>query len=95
MNIFGRLFKTFAPRIIGAAVSGLTGWLYAKTQGAVVVDPDMAAKMITGMIVTYAGAHRLASAVINPGDAATARVAVAIHDAADDATSVVIPPSTK
>lgn len=95
MNLFGRLFKTFAPRIIGAAVSGFTGWLYAKSQGAVVVDPEMATKMITGMLVAYAGAHRLSSAVINPGDAATERVATAIHDAADSARSVVIPPPSK
>lgn len=95
MNIFTRLFKTFAPRVIGAAVSGFTGWIYAKSQGTVMVDPEMATKLITGMLLTYAGAHRAASAVINPGDAATSRVAEAIHEASDEAGAVVVGPHAR
>lgn len=80
----GGILKALGPRVIGAAVTGVAGWIYAKTKGAVVVDPGMAVEMIVGGLVTYAASHRAASAIVNPGDAATGRIAGAIDDAANN-----------
>lgn len=95
MNWFTKILKVLGPRVIGAGVSAVGGIIYAKTKGTVQVDTTQVAEIVTGMIITYATAHRGASALINPGDAATGRVAEGIDKAANDpraSDAVVIPP---
>jgi hypothetical protein len=55
MRFVSAIFKTFAPRVIGAAAAAAAGWIYAHTKGAVVLDQDATVKLVTGMLVTYAG----------------------------------------
>lgn len=78
------ILKAIGPRLIGVAVAGLSSWIYDKTKGAVQMDAETTTQLVTGMLVVYAGAHRAASAYLNPGDAAKGRVADAIKTAADD-----------
>jgi hypothetical protein len=89
MRFVSAIFRTFAPRVIGAAAAATAGWIYAKTHGAIVLDQDATIKLVSGMLLTYAGAHRAASAVINPGDAANASLATAETHAVDNNTAVV------
>lgn len=95
MNWFKSVLKTLGPRVIGAAVAGLSSYIYDKTKGAVQMDPETTTQLVTGMLIVYAGAHRAASAVINPGDAAKGRVADAVKEASDSPfiDTVKIPPS--
>lgn len=95
--MFGKLLKTLGPRLIGIAVAGVASLIYDKTKGAVQMDPETTTALVTGMLATYAVAHRGASALINPGDAATGRVADGIDRAANDphaSDTVVIPPKS-
>lgn len=78
------ILKAVGPRLIGIAVAAIASLVYDKTKGAIQMDPETTTQLVTGMLVVYAGAHRAASAVINPGDAAKGRVADAIKTAADD-----------
>jgi hypothetical protein len=89
MRFVSAIFKTFAPRVIGAAAAAAAGWIYSHTKGAVVLDQDATVKLVTGMLVTYAAAHRATSAIINPGDAANASLATAETHAVDNNTAVV------
>lgn len=90
MNFVSSIFKTFAPRVIGAAVTGLAGWLYAKSKGTVMVDPQMATEMIVGALVTYSATHRGVSSIVNPGDAAKGRIADAEKAAAEIGSTVYV-----
>lgn len=94
MNWLNAVAKTLGPRVIGAAVAGAAGWIYAHTKGAVTVDAAAVAEQITGALVVYAASHRAASSFINPGDAAKQRIADAEKNAAAAGTIVkVAPPS--
>jgi hypothetical protein len=84
MNFLTRIAKTFGPRVLGAAASALAGWIVVKTKGVVQVDPATLVEVGTAMIAGYAATHRAASAKVNPGDAATGRVATGIDAAAND-----------
>lgn len=95
MNWLTNVLKTLGPRVIGAGVAAVGGIIYGKTKGTVQIDTVQVTEIVTGMLVTYATAHRAASAVINPGDAAKGRVADGIKTAADDpqaSDAVIIPP---
>jgi hypothetical protein len=95
MNIFSRILKTLGPRVIGSIVAGACTWIGVKTHSIVNIDPDQAttyALGVTGVLLGYAGGHRATSAVINPGDAASARVSDAIKDAADASSTVRVQP---
>ena len=88
--------KTFGARVLGAAASGVAGWVFAKTRGVVTVDPaTLTTVAMQGalMIGTYAATHRAASSVVNPVDAAKGRVADAGKVAADNGGTVVVPVS--
>lgn len=62
------LIKSFGPRIIAAAVASIAGYIYSKTHGSVTVDTTQVSELVTGMLLTYATIHRLASSKINPED---------------------------
>lgn len=94
MNWFTNILKTFGPRLIGVGVAAGASAIYSHSKGTVVIEPTQVTEMVTGMLLTYAAAHRAASVVINPGDAAKGRVADGIKTAADDpkaSDTVVIP----
>lgn len=93
--MFGSIFKTLGPRIIGGLMGGVATYIGVKTAGIVQIDPAQAAEVVTGIIVTYAASHRVASSVINPGDAAKGRLADAEKQATDVGSTVVVAPSSK
>lgn len=96
MDWFKNVLKTLGPRVIGAGAAMAASLIYGKTKGAVTIDPTQVTEIVTGMLVTYATAHRAASAIINPGDAAKGRVADAVKTAADDpnaSNTVIVPPA--
>jgi uncharacterized membrane protein len=72
---WGGLVRVLAPRIIGAAASGLAGLVFTKTHGAVSLDPTQLTELGTTMILTYGVTHTAASAKINPVGAASPVVA--------------------
>lgn len=98
MNFLTGLLKTFGPRLLGIAASGVAGIIVTKTKGVVQVDPTTLVEVGTAMIGAYAATHRGVTAVSNnPGDAATNRVATGIDTAANNPRAndtVVIPPKT-
>ena len=81
--MFGKILKTFGPRLLGSLLAGGAAWVGAKTQGAVTIDPEVAAATVTSIFLTYSAAHRAGSSKFNPGDAAKSRVADAEKQAAD------------
>lgn len=95
MNILSKATKSIGPRLLGGIVSLLAGWLFAKTKGAVAINPDQVVEIAGTMIGTYAATHRIASALgINPGDAASGTLATAEKVALDTGTPVT-PPGPK
>jgi hypothetical protein len=84
---FSNIFRVFGPRLVGV----LAGYAATKVseQTGVAVDP---ASLIAIGTVVYSGAHRLISAFVNKGDAATGRVATAENTASQYSSTVVIPP---
>lgn len=89
MNWLTNIARTFGPRVIGI-LAGLASTKLAEKQ--ITVDP---AVLIAIGTTVYAGVHKAVSAHVNPGDAATGRVAVAIKDAASPETpsnTVIVPP---
>ncbi len=93
MNILSKAARSVGPRIIGGALSLLAGWLFAKTKGAISINPDQVVEIAGTMIGTYAAGHRIASALgINPGDAASGTLATAEKDALKTGTPVTPPP---
>lgn len=95
MNILSKAAKSIGPRIIGGIVSLFAGWLFAKTKGAIQVDPTQVVEIAGTMIGAYAATHRAASALgLNPGDAASGTLATAEKVALDTGTPVT-PPAPK
>jgi len=97
MNWFKKIAVALGPRLIGAAAAGVSGWVLASTKGVVNIDPQQVVEIAGTMITTYAVAHRASSAIgINPGDAASSRMATAEKEALDTGTTVQpTPPVTK
>lgn len=92
MNILTKAAKSIGPRILGGAASLLAGWIFAKTKGAVQVDPQQVVEIAGTMIGAYAATHRAASALgINPGDAASGTLATAEKVALQTGTPVTPP----
>lgn len=92
MNIFSKALKSFGPRIIGSVAALGAGWLFAKTKGAVQVNPDQVVEIATTMLGSYAVTHRIVSAVgLNPGDAASGTLATAEKTALATGTPVTPP----
>lgn len=87
MNWLKNILITYAPRLLGAA-AGMAAAKIAETTG-VVVDP---ATLVGVALAVYAGVHKAASAKVNPGDAASGRVAEAVKVAADNGATVVVKP---
>lgn len=88
MNWFTSILKVFGPRALGAAAAIAATKL---AEQGVTVDPGTLVGIGLG---TYAAVHKAVSAHINPGDAATGRVAEGIDKAANDphtTSTVVIP----
>lgn len=95
MDWLTNVLKTLGPRAIGVGAAAVASIVYGKTKGAVQIDATQVTEIVSGMLITYATAHRAASAVINPGDAAKGRVADAVKTAADDpqaSNTVIVPP---
>lgn len=96
MGFLSNILKTFGPRLLGIAASAIAGLIVTKTKGVVQIDPTTMVEVGTAMIGAYAASHRAVTAVSsNPADAATARVATAVDEAANDpaaSNAVVIPP---
>jgi hypothetical protein len=86
----GALWKTFGPRALGI-IAGFAATKLGEVTGTV-VDP---ATLIGLGMAAYAIAHRAASSKINPGDAATGRVAEGEKraDAAGGTVTVQSPPA--
>lgn len=93
--MFGSLFKTLGPRILGALFAGAATYVGVKTSGAVNIDPTAAAEVVTGIFTSYAIAHRAGSSVVNPGDASKGRLAEAEKKASDTGSTVIVSPPTK
>ena len=91
--MFGTLLRTLGPRILGALFGGLATYVGVKTSGALQIDPAAAAEVVTGALLSYAAAHRVGSAVVNPGDAAKGRLATAEKTATDNGSTVTVAPS--
>lgn len=78
MNRLTGILRVIGPRVAGV----LAGWASAKlAEKQITVDP---ATLIAIATATYAGVHKVISAKVNPGDAATGRVAAGIDAAAND-----------
>lgn len=98
MNWLKAVAITAGPRILGAVAGGISSWIFAKTKGAVVIDAEIAAQIVTAGFVGYASVHKAASSFVNPGDAAKLRLARAqkqaveygsvVKPAADDSKAV-------
>lgn len=88
MDWIKNVLVTSGPRILGA----IAGWLAAKiaeTTG-MAVDPTT---LIGIALAIYAAVHKAVSAIgVNPGDAATGRIASAEKRAADTGTAVTVAP---
>lgn len=75
------IVRLFLGRIIGAAVAGLATWLLAKF--GIGLDEDTQAKMtevavivlMTVFTIIYSIVHKTADRKLNPGDAASAKLA--------------------
>lgn len=81
---------TVGPRILGAVAGGIASWVYAKTGGAVEIDAEKAAQIVSAGLIGYAGVHKAASSWINPGDAAKLRVASAEKEATSHGGTVTV-----
>lgn len=79
MNWFTDILKTYGPRVVGAAAGVAAAKITEKT--GISVDP---ATLVGVALAAYAAVHKGVSAKVNPGDAATGRVADAIDRAAND-----------
>ncbi len=90
MKWFKAVLITVGPRIIGALAGGVASWVYAKTQGAVVIDQEQAATIVFAGLAGYAGIHKAVSSYVNPGDAAKLRVARAEKDAVETGGAVTV-----
>lgn len=88
MNWFKNMLVTYAPRLLGAG-AGMAAAKIAETTG-IVVDP---ATLVGVALAVYAAVHKAASAKVNPGDAASGRVAEAVKVAADAGSTVIVKPS--
>lgn len=86
---FGNILRTFGPRLVGVLAG--YGATRISEQTGVAVDP---ASLIAIGTVVYSGAHRLISAFVNKGDAATGRVAAAENTASERGSTVVVPPKS-
>lgn len=71
--------KTVGPRLIAVAAAWISAEITKRFQ--VTVEPETLTVIMMG---TYAGVHKAVSAKVNPGDAATERVAEGIDAAAND-----------
>ena len=94
MNWLKAVLITVGPRVIGAVAGGISSWVFAKTQGAVSIDPSQAAQIVTAGLIGYAGIHKAASSFINPGDAAKLRVARAEKDATEAGGTITVAPKS-
>jgi hypothetical protein len=72
---WGGLVRVLAPRLLGGLASAAAGAVFAKTHGAVTLDPTAMVELGTTMILTYGVAHTAAGAHINPVGAASPIVA--------------------
>lgn len=88
MNWLKAVMVTIGPRILGAVAGGIASWVFAKTRGAVTIDPEQAAQIVTAGLVGYAGIHRVTSSFVNQGDAAKLRLARAENDAVETGSVV-------
>lgn len=85
-----KILQVYLPRILGVAAAFGAGKLAEKT--GIVVDP---ASVTAAALAAYALAHRVASAKLNPGDAASRRMAVADRYAVETGTVVKPAPPTQ
>jgi hypothetical protein len=89
MNFFTKIWTVLGPRIIAAAAGGAATKL---AERGVTVDP---ATLVSIGLGTYGIVHKIISSKVNPGDAASSRMAAAEKTASDFGTTVVVPPPTK
>lgn len=78
MNRLGGILKVIGPRLL-AAIAAMASTKLAEK--GITVDP---ATLVGIGLGTYAAVHKALSAKVNPGDAATGRVATGIDKAAND-----------
>lgn len=87
MDWFSNIFTTYGPRVVGAA-AGMAASKIAEKTG-VTVDP---AALVGIALAAYAAVHKGVSAKVNPGDAATGRMAEAERNAAATGSTVKVAP---
>lgn len=88
MGFFKKLLVLIGPRLVAAVTGIVAGKLAEK---GITVDPAT----ITGIALgTYATVHKVISSKVNPGDAASGRIATAEKKASDNGSSVVVAPPT-
>lgn len=85
---FSGILRTLGPRVLGSLLGGIATYIGVKTSGAVQIDPMAAAEVVTGILVSYSAAHKATSSVVNPGDSAEGRLAVAEKTAVETGTTV-------
>lgn len=86
MNIFEKLWTLYGPRVVAALAAGATTKLAEK---GITVDPGTLISIGFG---TYGIIHKAISSRVNPGDAASGRMAEAEKRAVDTSSTVVVRP---
>lgn len=84
MNWLSKVWRTFGSRALGLGAALATQKLAEKT--GIIVDPD---QLTVAAIAGYAVVHRAVSSKLNPGDAASNRMATAEKSAVATGTAVV------
>jgi hypothetical protein len=89
MNFFTKIWTLLGPRIIAAAAGGAATKL---AERGVTIDP---ATLVSIGLATYGVVHKIVSSKVNPGDAASGRVAAAEKRASETGSTVVVAPPTR
>lgn len=84
MNWFTNILRVLGPRLVAAGAAVL---VTKAAEKGVTLDPTEVAGVLVG---SYAAIHKAISSKINPGDAASGRVAAAEKSAANNGGTVVV-----
>lgn len=84
MNFFTKILTIAGPRVLGAAAA----WAATKlAEKGIVTDPST---LIGIALSAYAVVHKAVSSKVNPGDAASGRMATAEKEAAAEGSTVKV-----
>jgi hypothetical protein len=85
---FSGILRAFGPRVLASVFGGVATYIGVKSQGAIQIDAEAAATTVTGILLSYAAAHKAVSSKVNPGDSAEGRIIEAEKDAVDHGVTV-------